>query len=94
MRSTKYADNRSVEIYTQKYEGFKLALDRVDIKKVNPASCDEYRSKLEETYDKVLLDNDFQIFRPFRDILDLLCKLVVLAQDEVVLEKSIAEKEE
>lgn len=51
MRGTKYADNKSVEIYTQKYEGFKLALDRVDFKKINPNYCQEYRNQLNTTYD-------------------------------------------
>jgi len=39
MRNTKTADNKSVEIYLKKYEGFMLALQRVDFKKIKAEYC-------------------------------------------------------
>lgn len=35
MRNEKRADSSSVEMYTKKYEGFMLGLNRIDIKKIN-----------------------------------------------------------
>ena len=39
MRGTKKADNMSVELYTKKYEGFMMGLNRIDIKKMNVVFC-------------------------------------------------------
>lgn len=42
MRDQKYADNKSVELYLKKFEGFMLALNRLELANVNPAYAKEY----------------------------------------------------
>lgn len=39
MRGSKRADAMSVELYTKTHEGFMMALNRIDIKKLNVDYC-------------------------------------------------------
>jgi len=39
MRKMPKADHKSVEIYLKKYEGFTMAIDRVNVKEFNPKYC-------------------------------------------------------
>lgn len=93
MRGSKRADARSVELYTKKHEGFMMGLNRIDIKKLNVAHCQEHLDNLREKHDNVLKSEEFEIFRPYRNILSKLCLLSMLGRDELSLEEYIEKKE-
>jgi hypothetical protein len=94
MRGVKSADKMSVELYIQKYDGFILALNRVDVKTLEVKHCQEHLDNLREKYDAVLASEEFEIFRPFRNILSKLCLMSMLAKDEQGLEDYIQKKKE
>lgn len=83
MRGSKRADSMSVELYTKKHEGFMMGLNRIDIKKLNVQYCQEHLDNLREKYDNILRSEEFEIFRPYRNILSKLCLLSMLGKDEL-----------
>lgn len=87
MRGQKRADAMSVELYTKTYEGFMMALNRIDIKKLNPDHCQEHLDNLRDKYDHILREAEFDIFKPHRNILSKLCLLAMLGADEYKLEQ-------
>lgn len=89
MRGSKRADAMSVELYTKTHEGFMMALNRIDIKKLNVDYCQEHLDNLRDKYDHVLREADFEIFRVHRNILSKLCLLAMLGSDEYKLEQQI-----
>lgn len=93
MRGMKRADAMSVELYTKKHEGFMMGLNRIDIKKLNVAHCQEHLDSLRDKHDHVLKSEEFEIFRPHRNILSKLCLLSMLGKDELALEQYIEKKE-
>ena len=57
MRGQAYpADNYSVELYLKKYEGFLLAIERIDPKELDKAFCDDIILKLTTSIDKKLME--------------------------------------
>ena len=89
MRGSKRADAMSVELYTKTHEGFMMALNRIDVKKLNVDYCQEHLDNLRDKYDHVLREPDFEIFRVHRNILSKLCLLAMLGSDEYKLEQQI-----
>lgn len=49
MRHVKLSDNISVELYLRIFEGFMIALDRVDIKKLNVEFCQDHLDLIESS---------------------------------------------
>ncbi len=92
-RGTKRADMKSVELYTQKFEGFMLALSRFDTRDVEVEHAKEHLDNLREKYDVMFEHKDLEIFRPYRDLLSKLCSLALLTHDVVVLENSITKRQ-
>lgn len=76
MRGTKQADNKSVELYLKKHESLKIALYRLHVRsdKMNMQHCIEHLEKLEEL-DKVIQTKEFTIFKPFRNLLEMFCRI-------------------
>jgi uncharacterized coiled-coil DUF342 family protein len=86
MRGMKRADQMSVKLYTEKHEGFMLGLNRIDIKNLEVKNCQEHLDNLREKYDKTLASEEFEIFRPYRNVLSKLCLLSMLGKDEFTIE--------
>jgi predicted ATP-grasp superfamily ATP-dependent carboligase len=54
MRKAPRADHKSVEIYLKKYEGFVMAVDRVNVKTFNYTYCQQHLAALTEKYDAII----------------------------------------
>jgi hypothetical protein len=54
MRGVQRSDADSVKLYLRTYEGFKLALNRVDPAKIDPHVAKTMRDKIITEYDKTL----------------------------------------
>jgi hypothetical protein len=93
MRGSKRADAVSVELYTKKHEGFMMGLNRIDIKKLNVAYCQEHLDNLRDKYNEVLSHEEFAIFVPYRNVLEKLCTLAALGKEEYELEQYIEDKQ-
>jgi hypothetical protein len=91
MRNQRRSDPKSVELYIKKHEGFMAAINRVEPKTVNGVFCEEHLNNLAKNHNKVIDQEEFAIFRPYRDFLTKMCELGVLCKDEVLLENSIEE---
>lgn len=94
MRGVKCADKMSVELYIRKHEGFMLALNRIDVRSLEIKHCQEHLENLREKYDAVLTSEEFDVFRPFRNILSKLCVLALLSKDEQAIEEHIQKRKE
>lgn len=70
-----------------------LALNRVDIKTLEVKNCQEHLDNLREKYDSILASEEFEIFRPYRNVLSKLCVLSMLAKDEVTIEQYIEKRQ-
>lgn len=94
MRGTKRADAMSVELYTKKFEGFMIGLNRIDHKKINFDYCEDYRNIIaEQKYEEAIEHNkDMQVFVPLKNILMIICRLAEHAKDEVAIEAFIEKK--
>ena len=86
MRGTKKADNFSVELYLKKHEGFAMAIERVEPKKLNSEYCEEHLEQLRNKYDSKFQGEELALFKPFRNLLEKLCKLGVFCKDEGSIE--------
>jgi len=87
MRGSKRADAMSVELYTKVHEGFMMALNRIDVKKLNVDHCQEHLDNLRDKYDHILKESEFDNFKPHRNILSKICLLSMLGSDEFKLEQ-------
>ncbi|CDW71440.1 UNKNOWN [Stylonychia lemnae] len=93
MRGSKRADSMSVELYTKTHEGFMMGLNRIDITKLNVDYCQEHLDKLRDSFDRILIEEEFSVFRTFRNILSKLCLLAMLGSDINKLQQQIQKKE-
>ena len=48
---------------------------------------------MREKYDSILASEEFEIFRPYRNVLSKLCVLSMLAKDEVTIEQYIEKRQ-
>lgn len=69
LRGMRRADTKSVELYIKKHEGFMIGVNRLDLKKLNPAHCQEHLDALKKKYNAALNSEEFAIFLPFRALL-------------------------
>lgn len=70
-----------------------LGLERFDTRDTQVEHAKEHLDNLREKYDAVLGGEDVKIFRPYRDLLSKLCSLSLITHDVVVLEASIAKRQ-
>ena len=94
MRKAPRADHKSVEIYLKKYEGFMMAVDRVNVKQFNYTYCQQHLAELNNKYSAMMEQPELKEFQPFKELLRVFCELGVLAKDEVLHEEAILAKEE
>jgi len=89
MRGHKSADSQSVEMYLKKYEGFMMGLGRLNFKKINQEYAQEHLDALLKEHDKVLANDDFKMFIPFRILLSKICFLAILTKGSASIEDRI-----
>lgn len=91
MRNMKRADAMSVELYTKKFEGFMIGINRIDHKKINFDNCEEYKKTIiSNGYEASIEGNkDLVCFVPLKNILMIICNLAEHAKEEVAIENFI-----
>ena len=73
MRKMRLADRESVELYLKNYEGFVLAVSRINLRTLNPEFCSMHLKKLSSEYLKRIKSEEFKNFIPIYNLLKDVC---------------------
>jgi hypothetical protein len=82
-----------VELYTRKYEGFMIGLDKIDLKTINAEYTEFYLTRI-PVYEADFAHKDLKQFQCLLAILRKLCEIAKGGNKQQQLETLIKEKEE